>query len=121
MLDIKFMRENRESVLAAMIALGAEDAPVLQALDLDERRRSILTRVETLRAERNSGSKQIGLLMRQGRREEGLAQQQRMSQVGDEIKVLEEELAAVDAAFNDAMLRIPNVPHPSVPIGKDDS
>jgi len=121
MLDIKFMRENRETVVAAMAALGAEDAPVAMALDLDERRRSILTRVETMRAERNAGSKQIGTLMREGKRAEGQALQARMSQIGEEIKVLDVELAVVEADFSDAMLRIPNLPHPSVPFGKDDS
>jgi seryl-tRNA synthetase len=121
MLDIKFVRENREAVFAAMEALAATDAPVAQALELDERRRAILTRVEALRAERNTGSKQIGQLMREGRRAEGQALQQRMTQIGDEIKALDEELAQVEAAFHDAMLRIPNLPHPSVPMGKDES
>jgi len=86
MLDIKFMRENRDAVLEAMRALAAEDAPVAQALALDERRRAILVRVEVLRAERNSGSKQIGQLMREGKRAEGQALQAHMSAIGDEIK-----------------------------------
>jgi seryl-tRNA synthetase len=121
MLDIKYMRENREAVLAAMQALNAPDAPVQRALDLDERRRAIMTRVETLRAERNSGSKQIGQLMREGKRAEAQTQQERMGQIGDEIKALDEELAEVERAFTDAMLRIPNLPHPSVPVGKDET
>jgi seryl-tRNA synthetase len=121
MLDIKFMRENREAVLAAMEALVATDAPVSQALELDERRRAILTRVEALRAERNTGSKQVGQLMREGKRAEGQAMQARLGQIGDEIKALDEELAQVDTALNDTMLRIPNLPHPSVPVGKDES
>ena len=93
MLDIKFMRENRDAVLEAMRALAAEDAPVAQALALDERRRAILQRVEVLRAERNSGSKQIGQLMRGGKRTEGQALQAHMSAVGDEIRTLDDELA----------------------------
>ncbi len=121
MLDIKMMRENREAVLAAMAALGAEDAPVAQALVLDERRRAILARVEALRAERNAGSKQIGQLMREGRRAEGGATQARMTAIGDEIKALDEELGQVEADLGAAMLRIPNLPHPSVPVGKDDT
>jgi seryl-tRNA synthetase len=115
------MRENREAVLAAMSLLGAEDAPVAEALALDERRRAILTQVEALRAERNAGSKQIGQLMQQGRRAEAEALKQRMGQIAEEIKALDEELARVEAAFTDAMLRIPNLPHPSVPVGKDES
>lgn len=121
MLDIKFMRENGDAVLAAMAALGATDAPVMDALVLDERRRQIIGRVELLRAERNAGSKQIGLLMREGKKSEGQALQARMSTIGDEIKSLDDELALVEQNFIDAMLRIPNLPHPSVPIGKDDS
>ncbi len=120
MLDIKFMRENREQLLAAMEALVATDAPVAAALELDERRRTILTRVEALRAERNSGSKQVGQLMREGKRAEGQAMQARLGQIGDEIKALDEELMQVEAALGDAMLRIPNLPHPSVPIGKSE-
>jgi seryl-tRNA synthetase len=121
MLDIKMMRENREAVLAAMVALRAEDAPVAQALALDERRRAILARVEALRAERNAGSKQIGQLMREGRRAEGGAMQAHMTAIGDEIKALDEELGQVEADLGAAMLRIPNLPHPSVPVGKDET
>jgi seryl-tRNA synthetase len=97
------------------------DAPVARALELDERRRIILTQVETLRADRNTGSKQIGQLMREGKRSEGQALQARMGLIGDEIKALDEELMQVEAGLTDAMLRIPNLPHPSVPVGKDDT
>ncbi len=121
MLDIKLMRENPEGVLAAMAALGATDAPVMEALTLDARRREILTRVEALRAERNAGSKQIGQLMREGRKAEGQQLQAHMTEVADEIKALDEELALVERNFGDAMLRIPNLPLPDVPVGKDDT
>ncbi len=121
MLDIRYMRENREAVLAAMVALGATDAPVEAALTLDERRRVILTEVEALRAERNTGSKEIGALMREGKREGTEALKQRMTIIGDQIQTLDVELNEVEAAFNDAMLRIPNLPHPSVPVGKDET
>ena len=77
--------------------------------------------MERLRAERNAGSKQIGQWMREGRREEAALQSAHMSDIGEQIKQLEEELISCEAAFNDAMLRIPNLPHPSVPIGKDES
>jgi seryl-tRNA synthetase len=121
MLDIKFMRENGDAVLAAMEAVGATDAPVTEALTLDERRRQILLRVEALRAERNAGSKQIGALMREGKKAEGQALQASMGAVADEIRSLDDELALVERNFSDAMLRIPNLPLPDVPVGKDDS
>jgi seryl-tRNA synthetase len=120
-LDIKFMREHKSEVVAAMDALGATDAPVGLALSLDERRREMMTEVEVLRAERNSGSKQIGQLMRTGDKSAAQGAQQRMSDLGERIKELDEELSRVDAEFTDAMLRIPNMPHPSVPVGKDDT
>mgnify|MGYP001118395232 CR=1 FL=1 len=88
MLDIRLMRENREKVLAAMATLGADDAPVELVLDLDERRRAIMTRVESLRAERNAGSKQVGALMREGRKDEAEALRARMTQIGEEISRL---------------------------------
>ncbi len=120
MLDIKYMREHPETVLAAMAALGATDAPVTEALMLDTRRRDIIARVEVLRAERNAGSKQIGQLMREGHKAEGQQLQARMTAIGDEIKALDEELALVERNFNDAMLNIPNMPLPDVPVGQDD-
>jgi seryl-tRNA synthetase len=121
MLDIKYMREHRDLVMAAMAALGAEDAPVGSALELDERRRAILTRVEALRAERNAGSKQVGRLLAERDQFGAGRLQERMTQIGLELKDLEAELAGVDQAMLDAMLRIPNLPHASVPMGKDET
>jgi seryl-tRNA synthetase len=120
MLDINLIRENPQLVLAAMQLLGAEDAPVDLVLRLDERRRATLARVEVLRAERNAGSRRMGELLRDGNRTEGEDLRQRLSRIGDEIRSLDEELAAVEAALYDAMLRIPNLPDPSVPVGRDD-
>jgi seryl-tRNA synthetase len=120
MLDIKVIRDNPDYVMAAMQTLGADDAPVGLVLRLDERRRDILTRVEVLRAERNTGSKRVGELLRNDRRTEGEALRQQMANIGSEIHTLDEELAQVEAALNDAMLRIPNLPHVSVPFGQDE-
>jgi seryl-tRNA synthetase len=120
MLDIRLIRENPAYVLAAMQALGATDAPVSLVLSLDERRRDILARVEALRAERNAGSKQVGELMRARRRIEAEELKARMSAIGDEIRALDGELASVESALSDAMLRIPNLPDPSVPVGRDE-
>jgi seryl-tRNA synthetase len=120
MLDIKLLRDNPEFILSAMRLLGAEDAPVRTALTLDERRRSMLAQVETLRSERNAGSKRVGEFMRDGKRAEAGELRQRMSSVGDEIRALDESLAQVDAALREAMLRIPNLPHASVPFGRDE-
>ncbi|MBO9394385.1 serine--tRNA ligase [Caldilinea sp.] len=121
MLDIRWMRENREALAEAMRKLNAEDAPWEEALNLDQQRRQLLTRVEALRAELNSGSKEIGRLFREKRLDEANALKERMSAIGIEIEQLDAELRAVEKAFEEAMLRIPNIPEPDVPVAPDES
>lgn len=121
MLDIRWMRENRAALAEAMGKLNATDAPWEQALAADERRRQILTRVEALRAERNAGSKQVGQLFREQKAEEANALRTHMTQIGDEIAGLDEELRVVEAEYEQAMLRIPNPPEADVPVAADES
>lgn len=121
MLDIRWMRENRAALAEAMQKLNDQEAPWEQALALDERRRQILTKVEALRAERNTGSKRVGELYREKKNEEANALKARMTAVGGEIEALDVELREVESAFSDAMLRIPNVPEPDVPVAPDES
>lgn len=121
MLDIRWMRENRAALAEAMVKLNAVDAPWEQALAADERRRQLLTRVEALRAERNAGSKQVGQLFREQKTEEANALRTRMTQIGEEIAGLDEELRVVDEEFEYAMLRIPNPPEADVPVAADES
>jgi seryl-tRNA synthetase len=121
MLDIRWMRENRAALAEAMQKLNAPDAPWEQALALDEERREILTRVEQLRAERNSGSKRVGELFREKKTDEANALKERMSVIGAEIDTLDQRLRQVERDFEDAMLRIPNPPEPDVPVAPDES
>lgn len=121
MLDIKWMRENREALAEAMRKLNDTTAPWEQALALDERRRESLTRVEALRAERNSGAKGIGLLMREKKTVEANVLKAQMGAIGDRIDILDIELRTLDADFEYAMLRIPNIPEPDVPVAEDES
>ncbi len=121
MLDIRWMRENRTALAEAMRKLNDADAPWEQALDLDEQRRSLLTRVETLRAERNAGSKEIGRLFQEKRADEANALKARMAEIGDEINALDVELRSVEELFLAAMLRIPNPPEDDVPVAPDES
>lgn len=121
MLDIRWMRENREALAEAMRKLNDTDAPWEKALALDEERRELLTKVEALRAERNSGSKQVGALMREKKLDEANALKARMSTIGEEIAAIEVRLTVVEDEFRDAMLRIPNPPDPDVPVAPDES
>ncbi|HRX02965.1 MAG TPA: serine--tRNA ligase, partial [Anaerolineae bacterium] len=121
MLDIKLIREEPEFVRQQMAALQDADAPVDRVLALDEERRHLLTKVEDLKARRNTESKRIGQLMREGNREEAETLKAEMSGVGDQIKLFDDRLRVIDEELFDAMSRIPNLPLPSVPVGKDDS
>ncbi len=121
MLDLHMIREQTDKVRAAMRVLGAEDAPIDRVLELDQERRALLVEVEELRARRNAGSKQVGQMMREGRRAEAEALKAELAAAGERIPLLEERLRQVDAELQDALLRIPNLPHPSVPVGKDES
>ncbi len=121
MLDIRVIREQTAMVKEAMRKLGAEDAPIDHVLELDEARRALLTEVETLRSRRNAGSKEIGRLMREGKRAEAEALKAEMSAINQRIPELEERLRQVETELQDALLRIPNLPHPKVPTGRDES
>ncbi len=120
MLDLNFIRKNPDKVKQALNDLNT-DAPIDQILEDDAKRRATLKEVEALRAERNTGSKAIGALMRQGKKEEAEAQKQRMSQIGGQIDALNEQLREVEARLNHNLLLVPNMPLPEVPLGPDDS
>ena len=115
MLDIKFIRENPDLVREALQKRQFSE-PIDDILALDERRRSLLTEVEALRARRNEVSKQIG---KTGEKPPQVIEE--MRQMGDRIKALDEQVGAIEEQLNDLLLRIPNIAHTSVPIGKDES
>ena len=116
MLDLTYIRENPDEIKANLIDLNLE-APIDEILALDQQRRELLQAVETLRQERNIGSKAIGQLMREGQKDQAEAQKQRMSEIGDQIKDLDEKLREVETERNEKMLHVPNMPGPGVPVG----
>jgi seryl-tRNA synthetase len=120
MIDLNFIRENPDLVKAKLVDLNIE-APIDEILQLDRTRRDLLIQVESLRQERNVGSKAIGHLMREGQKEEAEAKKQRMSQLGDEISQLNDELRQVEADLYEMQLEVPNMPAPDVPVGPDEA
>ncbi len=117
MLDITLIREQPEAVKSAMSDLNAE-APIDAILDLDARRRTLLTEVESLRAERNTVSRQISRTRDADERQSMI---QSMRGVGERISELETELKSVENHLYEAMLQVPNLPSPDVPVGPDES
>ena len=123
MIDIKLIRENPELV-RENIRKKFQDAKlplVDKAFELDKRNRAIKTEVQTLLANRNSTSKKIGMLMKQGKKEEAEAVKAEVARDGERIAALQTEETQVEADLQACMMQIPNIMDPSVPIGKDDS
>ena len=116
MLDINLIREKPEMVKAAMIDLNTE-APIDEILALDAQRRDILTEVEALRSTRNTVSKEIGRTRDQDARQIKI---QEMRAVGERIKALDAALKQTEEGLYDAMLQVPNLPGPGVPVGPDE-
>ena len=123
MLDIKFVRENPE-IVKQNIRNKFQDKKlplVDEVLELDKINREIKQEVEALRAERNKLSKEIGGLMKQGKKEEAEEVKRQVAASADRINELSAEEAEVEEKLKTNMMVIPNIIDPSVPIGKDDS
>jgi seryl-tRNA synthetase len=118
MLDINLIRENPDMVRNALEMRQMDAAPVDQVLDLDLKRRTIIQEVETLKAERNAGSKLIG---RSKDPEERQAKIEAMRAIGDKISGLDEQLREVEAELTAVMSWIPNIPDQATPYGVDES
>jgi len=118
MLDLAYIRDHADEVKAAMEVLGANDVPIDRILQLDGERRALLVEAEALKAERNAVSKEIGRMKEEAERE---AKKARMREVGDRIADLDKLIARVEQGLYELMLTVPNLPDPSVPVGKDES
>jgi seryl-tRNA synthetase len=116
MLDLKFVRERQEVVEQALKNRG-QDISLDAYRAREAERRRLLTRLEELRHERNTLSKEVGALMRAGKRHEAQPLRDRVSAINDESKTLEVQAEAQDAWVRDFLLHLPNIPHQSVPLG----
>lgn len=123
MLDIKFVRTNPDIVKQNIKnKFQDEKLPLVdEVLELDARNRAIKQEVETLRAEKNKISKQIGGLMAQGKKEEAEELKRQIAENADRVEALSIEEKEVEEKLKKDMMTIPNIIDPSVPIGKDDT
>jgi seryl-tRNA synthetase len=117
MLDLRFIRENPDLVKEALSKLNTT-APTDEILRLDGQRRALLSEVEALKARRNAVSKEIGK-MKDGDKRQALIEE--MREVGERIKGLDDQVRQVEEQLNEAMFQVPNMPHESVPVGRDES
>ncbi|MGF0039994.1 serine--tRNA ligase [Peptoniphilaceae bacterium SGI.131] len=118
MLDIKRIRADKDKVVEALKGRSG-NFPIDQVIKLDEERRAILTEVENKKAEQNKVSKSIPQLKKEGvDTSEVFAQ---MKELSNEIKILDDKVKLIEEEIEAKLLFIPNTPHSSVPVGKDDS
>ena len=123
MIDIKFLRENPEAV-KQNIRNKFQDSKlelVDKVIELDAESRAVKAQADELRANRNKISKQIGALMAQGKKEEGMALKEEVTRQAEQLAELEKKEEDLSAKVNEIMMVIPQMIDPSVPIGKDDS
>ena len=118
MLDIKLIRNEPDKVREAMRRRG-EDAPIDEVLELDERRRALVTEVEQLKARRNQVSEEVARAKRAGQDASELISSMRA--VSDRIKELDDQIRDVEDRLQQLLLVIPNIPHESVPYGESEA
>ena len=123
MLDIKFLRTNPDIVKQNIKnKFQDEKLPLVDhVIELDKEYRESKTRAEALRANRNKVSKQIGMLMGQGKKEEAEEIKKQVTDMAEELEALSVKETELEEEIRKIMLVIPNIIDPSVPIGKDDS
>ena len=120
MLDIKRIRQNPQELRDALKARN-KDISIDEFLAQDEKRRRLMAQVEEKKALRNAESKKIGEIKKRGGSEAEVAGiMEEMRKVGDEIAAFDADIAELDAAMDAFLMTVPNFPHESVPLGKDD-
>ena len=120
MLDVKFVRENTEEVAKALKNRNAE-FDTKKFLGLEEDRRKFIAGEEELQASRNSASKKIGELMSKGEKDAANKAKDDVRKINDKLEKAKEKREEADAKLRDFMLSVPNIPHESTPVGKDEN
>lgn len=120
MLLVNQIRENFETVLAGLQKRNFPNAETIlqEVIQLDDQRKSSQTQRDQIQAESNSISKQIGMLMKEGKREEAEHAKAKTAEIKSQIKELDEENSQAEESLKALLYTIPNVPHTSVPVGK---
>ena len=121
MLDVKYVIDNLEEVIERLSTRTGDYSYLRQLPALEEKRKELILKADRLKAERNSQSKEIGKLKAQKKEEEAKALMEKINFDKDEIARLDKERAGVEDEIHEIMLKTPNIPDKSLPIGTDDS
>ena len=121
MLDLNYVRENLEVVRAALEKRRMSADALDDFTRADEDRRRVIAESDRLNAERNSASREIGALMKEGKREEADARRKAVGHLKDQIAELDRRRDTAEARMRELLSTLPNIPHESVPAGTDES
>jgi len=114
MIDLKTLREDPDLLRAAIKNRG-DKIDLEEIIQLDVKRRQVITRIDNLRKDRNDISEEVGKLKKQGK--DAAALMEKAKKTGEEIKQAEQEFKGIEAKFNEQVSFLPNIPHASVPVG----
>ena len=115
MLDIRLLRDDPEGIAKRLKDRNPE-IDISEIIALDRRRLELIREVEDMKAERNRGSQEVGRLKKEGKDASALLE--RLGELAERIDAYERELKEIEPRINDLLARLPNLPHPSVPVGK---
>jgi seryl-tRNA synthetase len=121
MLDLNYVRENIDRVRGALNARRADTAALDDFTRADEERRRVIAESDQLNAQRNASSREIGALMKEGKKDEAEARRAEVGGLKDRIAELDQMRAQTEARMHDLLSTLPNIPHESVPVGVDES
>src|SRR2546423_7881562 len=121
MLDLNFVRESLDAVRAAVEKRGATADALDGFARADEERRRLISESDRLNAERNAASREIGALMKDGRREEADVRRKAVNELKDRIGELDKKREVAETRMRELLATLPNLPHESVPVGQDES
>lgn len=119
MLTLKQIHENKEEVIARLLSKNFDAKEFVEkVIDLDGERKSLQGKLDSMLAEQNALSKEIGIMFKQGKAGDAETAKQRVSSLKEESKQLSQHMVEVEKELADTLVKIPNLPHPSVPHGK---
>ena len=119
MLTIKYIAENKEDVIARLGKRHFDGTEIInEIIEIDELRKSTQTTADSYAAELNALSKEIGMLFREGRQAEADAAKEKTTVLKENVSKLNEQRTELEQKLNDLLVLVPNLPHESVPEGK---
>ncbi len=123
MLQLQYIKDHREECISRLKIKNVADVEtrIDEIIALDAERRALQVKADAVKAEQNRIAKEIGMLMKQGKKEEAEAAKARTAELKAEEKSLGEQQAATEKLLNEKLISLPNAPHPSVPVGKSEA